>query len=83
MCISVDIRKDIHYQDYQNNINVTLAVFFTTLLIFKVKITLGVAKCFDYNGDPRPNNYKNMKEFIYMSLYHLIDISITCHIVQN
>ena len=75
--ISVDIKKDIQYQDYCNNINVILAVFFTNLLIFKVKIT-----CFDHDGHPRlSNNYTNIKQFIYISLYHLIEISITCQIV--
>lgn len=77
MRISVDIRKDIQYQDYRNNINVILAVFFTNLLTFKVKIT-----CFDHDGHPRlSNNYTNIKQFIYISLYHLIEISVTCQIV--
>jgi len=76
MCISVDFRKDIQYQDYRNNINVIIAVFFTNLLIFKLK------SCFDHDGHPRPsNNYTNIKQFIYISLYHLIELSITCQIV--
>ena len=60
MCISVDVRKDIEYQDYRNNLNVILAVFFTNLLIFEVKIA-----CFDHDGHPRPSsNYTNIKQFI-------------------
>jgi hypothetical protein len=77
MCISVDIRKDIQYQDYHNNINVILPVLCTNLLIFKVKIT-----CFDHDGHPRlSNDHTNIKQFIYISLYHLIEISITRQIV--